>query len=57
VINESEEGDLAAVEIKYFIKNKSGDWLGGSTTKETKKINLIKEKDGWRLKDLYCELV
>lgn len=54
VINGSEkiEGDLASVEINYFKKDDSVMFK----TQQTKKINLIKDKDGWRLKDLYCEL-
>lgn len=64
VINGSEkiEGDLASLDIIYLEKYNDqslGDFnplVKLSEKRKTKTINLIKEKDGWKFTELYCEL-
>ena len=61
VINGSEriEGDSAAVEIRYLEKPDTpvfGEYEYSWELKN-KTIYLVKENEGWRLRDLSCELV
>ncbi len=65
VINGSEkiDGDSARVDIRYFEKpdkpifGEANVSAGDSQEMKNKTIYLTKENDGWRLRELYCELV
>lgn len=56
IINGSEEieGSIASVEIVYRIKK--ADLYIDQFENKTKTIYLVKEKNGWRLRESYCEL-
>lgn len=57
------EGDYATVEIRYFempdkpVFGEANVSAGDSQEMKNKTIYLTKENDGWRLRELYCELV
>lgn len=64
VINGSErmEGDFASVEIQYLEKPDEPVFGKDAPQKEVQEmgnrtIYLTKERGGWRLRELYCELV
>lgn len=65
VINRSEslEGDSATVEIRYLEKPDKPVFGESNLSSlefqemKNKTIYLTKENDGWRLRELYCELV
>jgi len=57
------EGDTASVKIEYGESNpydtpigRLGTNLGGLSDEKSKTLNLVKEEDGWKLVELYCEL-
>lgn len=61
VKSEEINGDTASVEIEYvkrlsydefFLSRELREWLD----KKSKTLNLVKEEDGWKLAELYCEL-
>ena len=56
VINETIEGNIARVEIKYKEKY-DGAPLDTFTDIKTDTILLVKENNGWRLQNLNCKLV
>lgn len=61
--SEKIEGNSATVEIRYFEKpdtpvfGESDVYSGDFRGLENKTIYLTKENEGWRLRELYCELV
>lgn len=57
VINGSEkiEGNIASVDIRYIMK-KTDYYFNQSFENGTKTIYLVKEKSGWKLRELSCEL-
>lgn len=48
------EGNLASVDIRYLVK-RTDSYLDEFENK-TKTIYLVREKNGWRLREPYCEL-
>ncbi len=57
IINEKIEGNRATVTIVYIITTGSLIERINPPKNSTKEIELIKEKDGWKLPALHCELV
>ncbi len=54
------EGDSATVEIRYLEKPDKpvfGDYNLSAEEPKNKTVYLTRENDGWRLRELYCELV
>lgn len=68
--SEEINGNMASVEIEYVkqLSNTESKWYDKKSKysigryirewrcKESKTLNLVKEKDGWKLAELYCEL-